>query len=224
MANTVTPVGYDTTTLGSWIGVYGADGYLIPNDSTVNPSYCTPVITGTTHDWQNPSSDIRALQKSATPSSRINSCWFHGTAVLVDCNISAGTTSRIGLYFFDGDNTARAMIVDVLDGDTLDVLDTRGISFYYTSPKWLFWDCTGKVRFSVRLTASINPTISGIFFQPISTTGAIQPAPRPKMANEVSPRITGAGAGVQHQLVRGPSWTPTSGGGGGAAGNYGYIA
>lgn len=202
MANTATFAGYDTSTQGNWIGVYGADGYSICLDSTSNPSYVTPAITGSTVPFANPSSDVRALTKASNPSQRINSSWY-GSSVIFDLNISSGTR-RVGVYFFDGDNSGRTEQVQVLDGATSAVLDTRALTNIYAFPIYQFWDCTGHVKIQVTITSGPNCVASAIFFQ--STSTPIVPPPAPTAPNFTTP-ISNAGRVAFHQLVRPPTTT-----------------
>ena len=54
----------DTTTLGSWKGVYGGDGYNVVNDSVSIPSYVAVTPSGNSaYTFAGSSSDTRALQK-----------------------------------------------------------------------------------------------------------------------------------------------------------------
>src|SRR2546423_14047026 len=60
-------VGIDSTTQGNWKGFYGADGYNVVNDRESYPSYALVQLFGqTAATLEDPSTDIRALQKSAS--------------------------------------------------------------------------------------------------------------------------------------------------------------
>ena len=54
----------DTTTVGSWVGVYGADGYTVAGDTTSLPAYATVTWSGNQfYEWSSSTTDSRALQQ-----------------------------------------------------------------------------------------------------------------------------------------------------------------
>ena len=58
----------DTTTQGSWHGVYGADGYLVVNDSQSLPAYSSFAVQNETNTtWAATSTDPRALETEVIP-------------------------------------------------------------------------------------------------------------------------------------------------------------
>jgi hypothetical protein len=60
-------VNLDTTTQGSWKGVYGSDGFEVVNDAINYPSYAQVTVTNQSNFiWEPSTSDVRALQKAAT--------------------------------------------------------------------------------------------------------------------------------------------------------------
>jgi hypothetical protein len=201
---TATPVGYDFTSQGTWSGIYGSDGYNVSGDSLSNPSYVTPSTTGTQFTFANPSADVRALQKASNPSLRIAAGWYSASSYVFDLNITSGT-HRIGVYFWDADNSSRTDTVQVIDAGTLAVLDTRTVSGFFASPVWLFWDCSGHVQIKISNPGGPSPNClaNGIFFQPTTTTGAIVPWPVPAPPRIIAPVIGASGA--KHQIVRAPN-------------------
>ena len=74
----------DTTTQGSWIGTYGAQGYDIVSGPSSLPSYASVTPSGeTTYTWTTTSKDRRALQVPGS-SDRVAAVWFSKTSFTVD--------------------------------------------------------------------------------------------------------------------------------------------
>ena len=66
----------DTTTLGSWKGVYGSEGYYVINDSSSPAAYGTVTPSANSqYTWAASSSDLRALQKASVSNDRLAACW-----------------------------------------------------------------------------------------------------------------------------------------------------
>jgi uncharacterized repeat protein (TIGR01451 family) len=156
----------DTTTQGTWKGVYGADGGAINGDSTHYPAYAQVNFTGDTPMvWALDTSDVRALQKSAE-TDRINSSWQANSNMSIDVNLVDGYTHRVALYCLDWDgNGTRAERVDVLDASSEAVLDTRSI-VNFQSGQYLVWNLTGHVTLRVTMTDGASAVISGMLFGP----------------------------------------------------------
>src|SRR5882724_11382983 len=156
----------DTTTQGTWKGVYGADGEAIPNDSTLYPAYAQVSLSGVTaYSWAASTTDVRALQKAAT-ADRIASTWFASANFTIDVNLMDGNPHQVGLYCLDWDG-GRSQTIDVLDAATGSVLDTRSLTSFGKGV-WLLWNLSGHVVIRVTRTGGPNAVISGIFFSPPS--------------------------------------------------------
>jgi hypothetical protein len=134
---TVTFVGEDTTTQGSWIGVYGADGYYFPNGYTDSPpaygeltyfraagaSGTAGMQTAATFEWTAFETDPKGIQNPADPTgNRSSSTWYNGSGC--EFMFDAGTTTRrISIYYLDYDVARTGMqvqVYDMLTGATLD--------------------------------------------------------------------------------------------------------
>src|SRR5262249_33878672 len=102
----------DTTTQGSWIGTYGADGYYVSQDPNVRtPCYAQVSFSGQgDYTWTGSTSDPRALQKPENPSDHTASTWYTGGSgkYTIDVNLTDGAAHRIALYALDYDNGGRA--------------------------------------------------------------------------------------------------------------------
>ena len=101
-------LGTDTTTQGSWHGVYGADGYDIAADTSAGnpkiPSYATLSITGApTYMWAASTTDPRALQNAAN-TGRIASTWYSSSTMSFNLNLTDGKSHKVSLYAVDCDS------------------------------------------------------------------------------------------------------------------------
>ncbi len=154
----------DSTTQGSWKGMYGSDGSVIHGDSTTYPSYAQATVTADGPSlWAASTTDIRGLQKSVA-TDRIASAWYGWTSITIDLNLTDGNPHQVALYFVDWDSGgARGERVDVLDPSTNSVLDTRSINGFQGG-QYLVWNLKGHVTLKVTRTAGANAVVSGIFF------------------------------------------------------------
>jgi subtilisin family serine protease len=158
----------DTTTSGTWRGVYGSEGANVIGDTASYPSYVTVTPAGNSaYTWFTSTTDPRAPQKVSSPSDRIASCWYSYSAFTLDVVFSDTATHQVALYLLDFDNYngPRAERVDVLDADTNAVLDTRSVSGF-NNGQYLVWNLSGHVVFRVTSTNPIsNALVNGIFFR-----------------------------------------------------------
>jgi uncharacterized repeat protein (TIGR01451 family) len=170
-AGTAAFVKTDTTTQGTWKGVYGADGEAINGDTTSYPSYARVSFSGgTPFVWAASTADIRAVQKIAT-TDRIASGWYTWTNMTIDVNLSDGNTHQVAFYCLDFDAGSRAERVDVLDAVSGALLDTQTISGFQ-SGQYLVWNLTGHVKLKITLTGGSNAVLSGIYFGNSATPAA----------------------------------------------------
>jgi hypothetical protein len=93
----------DTSTEGSWQGVYGSQGYNVIDDAISYPSYAQVSATGSNHVWTTTSSDPRALQEVGS-SNRIAAVWYSPTSFTVNMNLTDAQTHQLALYLLDWDN------------------------------------------------------------------------------------------------------------------------
>jgi hypothetical protein len=159
----------DTTTQGTWKGVYGADGEAINSDSAQYPGYSQVSFSGDAlFVWNQDTADPRALQKSAG-TDRIASTWFTSLNMSIDVNLVDGYTHQVALYCLDWDGEgSRAERVDVLDASSGAVLDTRSIA-NFQGGQYLVWNLTGHVTMRITYTSGANAVVSGLFFDPHKT-------------------------------------------------------
>ena len=153
----------DTSTEGSWHGVYGADGYSVANDSQSIPSYASFAVQNQmNYTWGSNTTDPRALQ-TGTGSGRIAATWFSSSTFNFDVNITDGNLHRFALYAVDWDSSLRAETIQILDANTGAVLDTRNIS-QFGNGIYLVWNISGHATITVTCTGGANAVISGAFF------------------------------------------------------------
>ncbi len=164
--NPVQFVKTDTTTAGSWKGVYGADGYNVIGDGTSYPSYVTVTPAGyASYTWAASTSDTRALQKASSTIDRVAACWYSSSLFTIDLLFNDTTTHQVALYVLDFDawGGGRTQNVDILDASG-NVLDTRTVS-NFLSGQYLVWNLSGHVVVRIRNSnPASNAVASGIFF------------------------------------------------------------
>lgn len=166
-----TYVDTDSTTQGSWTGVYGNDGYSVLGGSTSLPAYATFSTVGSTfYEWEAPSftNDNRALTVTrAGNTQRVAACDFSDSgsfAVDLDVNGSA----QVALYILDDDyyyqKSDRAETIQISSAATGAVLTSQNIT-NFTQGKYLVYDISGDVQITViNDPGSVNCVLSGIFF------------------------------------------------------------
>ena len=103
-------IGKDTTTEGSWIGVYGSLGYDIISGPSSNPTYATITpAEESTYTWSTTSNDPRALETVTPPgNNRVAAVWYNSPTFMVDVDVAAGQSYNLELYALDYDNNGVA--------------------------------------------------------------------------------------------------------------------
>jgi hypothetical protein len=151
----------DDTTKGNWATKYGADGLNGPSLVGTLPEGVTVTPSGhLSWPWAGQTDDIRALGSGAN---RVAACWYGG-AFTVDVRVGE-VLRRTALYFLDWDTTGRRTRVEVLDGLSGAVLDSREID-NFGGGSYLVYDLTGHVKFRLTSLAGANAVVSGFFFGP----------------------------------------------------------
>ena len=84
-SKSATYVSSDTTTEGTWKGVYGSDGVRHLAAISAPPSYATVAFSGQSNNiWASDTQDPRAFQKGSPPATdRIAACWY-GSQFTID--------------------------------------------------------------------------------------------------------------------------------------------
>ncbi len=156
----------DTTTQGTWKGVFGADGSNVIGDTASYPAYVAAKPSGNAPaTWAASTSDIRGLQKTSS-TDRVAACWYDANSFSVDLNFTDSATHEIALYLLDWDQYqgGRTQRVEILDGNGA-VLDSRAVAGF-TNGQYLVWNVSGHVIARItNLQAGNNGVVSGVFFK-----------------------------------------------------------
>jgi len=165
----------DTATIGNWKGVYGTDGYIIPNDATVTPSYATftPSASAATYTWFANSTDPRALFTNPSSSTRIASTYYTSSSFSFDVNLTDGNAHQVSLYLLDLDTSTRAENISITNANSNALLNSQAASSF-NAGVYKVWNLTGHVIITVTYTGGQNAVVAGLFFDPVPIT---TPAP-----------------------------------------------
>ena len=165
----------DANTQGNWIGAYGSQGFNIIGDATSYPSYATVTATGETYQtWVAGTTDPRALE-NASGSGRIAASWYANTSFTVNVNLTDGQPHDVTLYILDwADIAGRSEQIQITSAATKAVLDTQTIT-NFSGGDYLQWKLSGSVVITVEGLGLRKALLSGLFFDPPSTTGAATP-------------------------------------------------
>ena len=153
----------DTTTQGNWQSVYGSDGYNVIANAVQYPGYVNVTIgAGTQHVWSPQTTDIRALQEVGV-AGRIAACIYNSVSLSVDFNFTDTAQHQVAVYFLDWDPLGRIQTVQMLNGATGAVLDSRVLSNYQNGI-YLVWNLSGHVTLNLINQGPHDSVFSGIFF------------------------------------------------------------
>ena len=154
----------DTSTQGSWHGVYGADGYSVANDSQSIPNYASLAVQNQfNYTWFSSTTDPRALQ-TGSGAGRIASTWYGSGTFSFDVNLTDGNLHQFALYAVDWEANGRTETIQVVNANTNAVLDTRTLSGF-SNGVYLVWSISGHVKINVIWTGGVNAVVSGVFFK-----------------------------------------------------------
>ena len=92
----------DTGTQGSWVGVYGGDGFETFGDWAYPASYAQTRLSAGQYyydAWYTP--DVRALQLSNANPNRAAAGYSATNSFSIDLNLNDGQTHQVALYLLD---------------------------------------------------------------------------------------------------------------------------
>jgi hypothetical protein len=167
---TATFNGKDTTTEGSWIGVYGSQGSNVINatNGVHYPSYATVTpARNTPYTWAAHTNLVQALQ-NPSGSGRIAACWYTAPGInsfTVDVNITDGRSHNLELYLLDFGSTSRSEQIVFSDANTHAVLSAQSVSSF-SSGVYTNYTISGNVLITITKTGGANAVLSGLFFDP----------------------------------------------------------
>ena len=165
LGNTAHFVTTDAAAQGNWHGVYGTEGYNVIGGAVSYPSYVTVTPANNLfYPWADPTIDPRSLYKDAVTTNRLADTWYNASPWTLDFNFNDNNSHQVAIYALDFDSVTRAMTIDVLDGSTMAVIDTRNVT-NYNGGKYYVWNLSGHVVMRFTDTAGANSVISGIFFK-----------------------------------------------------------
>lgn len=171
----------DSTTQGTWTGTYGSDGYVAFDDVSHLPGSAQFWASGQSqYIWQQPSTDVRALQDTSGGTTRTAACYYASNSFSLDIDLTDGKSHEVSLFLLDWDSRGRSESVQLTDALTGSVLDTRSMS-NFTGGQWLSWNFSGNIRITITGTGGLNPVASGIFFDPAAPV-PVAPSPPTNLA------------------------------------------
>ena len=172
-------LGEDRQTQGSWGGVHGHDGYVLPDydgvgkDVRALPGYVSDVILERCahHAWAAGSTDPRAPARDRTNGWPRTAAAMYTKdpeptyqTMMVDITATAGRPYTLALYFVDWDDQGRSVGVQIIDPASLKQLAPVQVVRGYRDGVYLSYRCAGSVRVRVDTITPPNATLSGIFF------------------------------------------------------------
>ena len=157
----------DSTTQGTYTGVYGSAGYYVAGSSSaVQPTYASLDIPRNLQEytWASNTTAINALQDSPGSSARVAGCIYSDfPSFNFNINITDGQTHQVALYLLDDDSQNRAETITITNYVTNQVLDTETVS-NFTGGKYLVWNLSGDVGITITNSGGLNEVLSGVFF------------------------------------------------------------
>src|SRR5205814_430433 len=173
---------------GSWLGTYGADGYVLLNwnngsDLVSLPQSSFAIDQGSRFQWSSATGDVRALQ-SPDASTRKAETVADDNQVRLRLAFSSAYSGMLHVYVLDWDNLARRENVTVDDGSGP---RTSVISTDFTQGAWVNAPINvaagGTVGPVITRTGGRNAVVSGLFLGGAPT---VPPAPTGVAATALS--------------------------------------
>ena len=165
-ATTSAGLSYSQSPQGSWVGVYGADGYALlgwnGGDLVSMPKCSLVVDQGSRYVWNNVTG-VQALQSPDT-STREAATIYDANQVRIHLTFSTAYTGTIHLYALDGDGLGRRETITVDDGSGP---QTANLTTDFSQGAWVNVPinvAAGRtVTVTVTRTAGLNAVLSGVF-------------------------------------------------------------
>jgi ELWxxDGT repeat protein len=164
----------DATTSGNWTGTYGSDGYTIVGGSTNLPGYVSDVWYSYPQYWQwaaEGQADYLAPQIAPNSSVHVAASYYAASSFTVHFDLTDGQVHQVAFYLLDYDYQARVETVQVANGDSGQVLDTRTVSNFETG-QYLVYDLSGNVAITFTNAGRPNAVLSAILFDPTAAKTA----------------------------------------------------
>lgn len=160
---TVAYIKTDSTTQGTWIGRYGGLGAVLAASPATLPFVTVTPVRSSVWTWAASTTDVRGLQKPATPTDRVAATWYATNDFDLDIRFTDTVVREVALYAADWDSTDRVQTIAVLD--TQDhVLSTVTTGPELRGGAWYVWRISGHARIRVTRTAGVNGVAFGLLF------------------------------------------------------------
>lgn len=170
----------DTTTQGSWVGMYGTQGYILASfdgtaggsgtDRTNLPAYISGYsTTGTKYVFEKGVTprDLQDPANPSTTSARSVGCWYAASSFTVTLTPSQSGTFRLGLYYLDPLAQGRG-VSWTISGANLTGTDTLPS---FSTGYWYIYTLSATVGtpivITVTKTAGPNAILNAITFDPL---------------------------------------------------------
>lgn len=167
----------DTETKGSWQGVYGSDGYLLPgyegDECRALPEYIHDVRFSKGHPVTliTDSDDERAVSlKASGEGSRFLGAYHSEGDIAccqtftVDIDLREERAYTVALYFVDWDQAGRELMVEMFDGQTRNLIAPLQALHDYRGGVYLVYRYVRSARFRIDHIRGTNVSLNGIFF------------------------------------------------------------
>jgi hypothetical protein len=156
-------IGMNSSALGNWKGLFGAQGCNVIDNGSVAPTFATVSPSNKTdYLWDGGTSDPRALQ-NISDSLRTAACWYAPSTFNVNVRCKDALTHKVTLYCLDWDRAGRTQTIDVIDTNSGVVLHSATINAF-SNGVYLSWNIKGDVTFRFTRNAGSNVLVNGLFF------------------------------------------------------------
>lgn len=156
---TATILNIDWDTQGDWIGIYGSEGYILPEYVSA-PAWLSYSLSYTNFTAYTPDNDDRRMALiPPSGSTRQPKTYQDATQVGATFTPGDGADHYVAISARVGGTTSRRCRVDILDASTSAVLATYTVDREYVSGVLLF------VRFSGAITVNVIKTDAGTSVQ-----------------------------------------------------------
>lgn len=176
--STVKYIEADVTTKGTWIGKRGALGQVIATLAPKPPAGVTVLLANKVdYAWNEPGSDLRALQLPGEPTKRLAPAWYDDNGFTVAVGTNDQVARRLAIYFLDWDKLGRRQKVEILDNNGT-ILDSRVVSSFQDGIYFVY-DFVGPIVVRISRQGPGNTVAMGLFFDSTAPLLPVTPTPGP---------------------------------------------
>ena len=159
-------VGKDTTTSGSWRGIFGSQGGLAyPHGILAPPSYVQiSASENNTLLWSSSTSDTRALQRPSG-TDRFAGGWNSTNFLHFYFHFMDTNTHQVSFYFLDYERLGRQQKLEIFDDVNGRLLASTTLSNFQNGV-YYSWNFCGQIRMKLTRLSGPDCVLSGLFFDP----------------------------------------------------------